>query len=51
MVGSFLYFARVIDNTILPAINEIASKQATPTQNTMGKAQMFLDYVNTYPNT
>jgi len=50
VVGSFLYFARAIDNTILPAINEIASTQSSPTQKTLTKSQMLLDYMNTYPN-
>ena len=50
VVGTFLYFARAIDNTILPAINEIAAKQSKPTQKTLSKIQMLMDYVNTYPN-
>ena len=49
-MGSFLYFARAVDNTILPAINDIAAQQAKPTENTLKKIQMLMDYVNTYPN-
>ena len=47
-VGSFLYYTIAIDNTILPALNETALSQAKPTQNTLGKMQMLLDYLNTY---
>ena len=47
-VGSFLYYARAVDNTILPALNEIALYQAKPTKNTLQKIQMLLDYLNTY---
>ena len=49
-VGSFLYYARAVDNTILPALNEIALQQAHPTKNTIQKIQMLFDYLNTYPN-
>ena len=47
---TFLYYAYAIDPTILPAINELASQQAQPTQNTLKKAQQLLDYMATYPN-
>ena len=50
VVGSFLYYARAIDNTIITALNEIASMQAKPTSKTIEKIKMLLDYLNTYPN-
>ena len=50
VTGSHLYYARAIDYTILPALNEIASEQASPTQKTQQKAQRLMDYVSTYPN-
>ena len=37
VVGSFLYYARAIDNTIITALNEIASMQAQPMQKTTKK--------------
>ena len=49
-VGCFLYYARAVDNTILPTLNEIALQQARPTQTTLQKIQMLFDYLNTYPN-
>ena len=50
VVGSFLYYARAIDNTIITALNEIASMQARPTKNTNDKITMLLNYLNTNPN-
>ena len=35
ILGTLLYYARAIDSTMLPALNELASKQAAPTQETM----------------
>ena len=50
VTGSHLYYGRAIDYTILPALNEIASEQASPTQKTQEKAKRLMDYVATYPN-
>jgi len=49
-VGSFFYYARAVDNTILPALNEISLYQEKPSNNTLQKLQMLFDYLNTYPN-
>ena len=48
--GSFLFYRRVIDNTILPTLNEIASAQSQPTEQTKDKSQHLMDYLNTYPD-
>ena len=50
IVGSFLYYARAIDNTIHPALNSLGSTQAQPTQQTNNDANMLMDYLNTHPN-
>ena len=47
--GSFLFYERAINNTILPALNEIASAQSQPTEQTKDKEQQLMDYLNTYP--
>ena len=47
-VGCFLYYARALDSTMLPALNQIASQQAQPTQRVLTKVQRLLDYANTY---
>ena len=46
VVGPFLYYARAVDLTMLPALNEIASKQAKTTE----KTKMLMDYAFTHPN-
>jgi hypothetical protein len=48
-VGSLLYYARAVDATMLPAINEISGSQASPTQKTKNACTMLLDYAATYP--
>ena len=48
-VGSLLYYARAVDATMLPAINEISGAQASPTQKTENACKMLLDYAATYP--
>ena len=50
VVGSFLYYARAVDNTILPALNEISATQSKPTLLTNEKINMLLDYLSTYPD-
>ena len=46
----FLYYARVVNNTILMALNDISMQQAKPTQNTLQRIQMLLNYLHTKLN-
>ena len=48
--GNLLYYARAIESPILPALNEIAHRQATPTQNTLDKCKMLLHFCASHPN-
>ena len=50
VVGTFLYYARALDPTMLPALGSIATQQANPTENTMKKVKQFLDYAATHPD-
>jgi len=50
VVGSFLYYARAVDMTILTALNDIAAEQAKPTQRTMQRVEQLLDYMHTNPD-
>ena len=50
VIGIFLYYGWALDNTILPALNEIASEQSKLTKSTMNKAQWLIDYATTYPD-
>ena len=45
-----LYYSRAVDPTMLPALNEIATEQAHPTENTKTKCKMLLDYAAIYPD-
>ena len=49
VVGSFLYYARAVDATILMALNVIANEQKAPTQRTQERVLQFLDYMATHP--
>ena len=44
VVGTFLYYARAVDATMLVALNEIASMQSKPTMNTVQMVTKFLNY-------
>ncbi len=48
IVGSFLYYVRAVDPTILMALLEIALQQAAPTENRMECVNQFLDYMFTH---
>jgi hypothetical protein len=50
IVGSILFYARAVDNTLLVGLNAIASEQANPTQRTKERCDQLLDYCATHPN-
>ena len=50
VVGSFLYYGRAVDPTILMSLSELASQQSAPTENTMKRVNQFLDYMATHPD-
>jgi hypothetical protein len=45
VVGSFLYYARAVNPTILMALSNITTQQAAPTVNTKKQVHQFLDYM------
>ena len=47
VVGSFLYYARSIDNTIITALNKIAAMQAQPTIKTKKSNDYWIIYIHT----
>ena len=49
IVGTFLYYGIAIDNTILPALGEIAAEQSTTTKKCK-KVTQILNYLTTNPN-
>ena len=44
VLGTFLYYARAVDTTMIVALSAISSEQASPTQSTMTKVDQFFDY-------
>ena len=50
VVGSALYYGRGIDNTILPAVNKIASEQSKPTVSVMNSVIRLLQYLARFRN-
>jgi hypothetical protein len=47
VIGTLLYYARVVDTTILTALSLIATEQANLTQETMKRVKQLLDYFAT----
>ena len=50
VIGTFLYYARCVNSTMLPGLGSLATQQANPTVNTMVKVKQFLDYAATHPD-
>ena len=50
VIGSFLYYSRAVDMTILMALSEIAGQQASPTEKTTKRVNKFLDYMASNPD-
>jgi hypothetical protein len=51
VVGTFLYYARCVNSTMLTALGSIATQQANFTKNTMIKVEQYLDYASLHPDT
>ena len=51
IVGTFLFYSRAVDPTMLTAVSIIAMEQTQGTQTTKEKAEHFLTYAATHPNT
>jgi hypothetical protein len=50
IVSTLLYYARVVDPTLLAALSTIAAQQANVTRAVADACHQLLDYVATYPN-
>ena len=48
--GTFQYYTKGVDPTMIVAVNELAFQQLAPTQETVKKCDMLMDYAHTYPN-
>ena len=49
VTGTFLYYVRAVDRTIMVSLSAIESIQAAPTGATINKAKYFLDYAASHP--
>jgi hypothetical protein len=49
-MGTFLYYARCIDSTMLTALGSLATQQANPATNTKKLVHPFVDYAATHPD-
>ena len=45
VTGTFQYNTKCLEPTMIVAVNESASEQAVPTQNTVKKCDMLVDYL------
>ena len=50
IVGTFLFYSRAVDPTMLTALSTIATKQSQSTPNTKEKADHFLKYAASHPD-
>ena len=50
IVGTFLFYSRAVDPTMLTALSIIATEQTQGTQSTKDKAEHFLMYAATHPD-
>ena len=47
--GTFLYYTRTINPTLLPALNEISTSKSAPTQDILNKCKQVLNSAAMYP--
>jgi hypothetical protein len=50
VISTFLYYARCVDSTMLPALGSLTTQQANPMQNTKKIVHQFLYNAATHPN-
>jgi hypothetical protein len=49
-LGTFLYYGRAVDNTLVTSIGSIGTQQATPTKLTLQATVQLLGYCATHPD-
>ena len=50
ITGTFQYYTKGIDTTMIVSVNKLSSQQAAPPRETLKKCNMLMDYAHTYPN-
>ena len=51
VTGTFLYYTKAVNATILLALGTAVTQQLNPTKDTMKEVKHFLNYTSTHPNT
>ena len=51
VIGTFIYYTRAVDGTMLTTLSALTTKQANPTATMMQKTKQFLDYAASNSNT
>ena len=46
-----MYYARAVDQNMIPSLGSIAAQQANPTEQSIQKVEQLLDYAGTHPDT
>lgn len=50
VIGTFLYYARAVDSTMLVTLGSLAAAQSKATTATLAHLNQFLDYASTHPD-
>lgn len=50
IIGAFMYYARAVDPSMLPAVTKLSSRQSNPTVEVEQAANRLLGYAKRYPN-
>jgi hypothetical protein len=50
VIGVFLFYARAVDLTMLPALGTLAAQQSAPTKHTIQALTQFLNYAASHPD-
>ena len=50
LIGTFLYYARAVEYTMLPALNTLSEQQSSPTKNKEAAITHLLEYAATNPS-
>ena len=51
VTGTFMYYSRAVNPTMLTALGSITAQQEKPMEHTMQKVKQFLEYAATHPDT
>jgi len=50
LIGTLLYYAHAVDSTILPALGNLSTMQASPNEHTIAIIDHLIAYLRTHPD-